>query len=781
MNIIKMYRSRKYLLRLFLSITLSVTVLLLISATLQFYNSRQTVLENQQETNKKVLYQVSYNIDYMSELVKTLTMSMYFDADTISLMNMKSIEISELYPKINRFIKIANSTAFIHSIMVYNVFNDCYYATTSNATCLEDETTRSISQYLTGHAEVPKLAFVPMSLNKQLEHASRLDFFSYFMYEALDNTYRQQSAFIVNLKPEWLFNNVNNINQLIDRKESSLLIIDSKGAVINPNVSDMAGAAEVSGKVIAHLTESGKTMDYFTTGVGANKTIVSYLTSTVNNWIVVHVQSYDSVLGNIDKMRTTSMAMIGIFLILSTAGSIVLSLKLYRPIENLIQQIQQSSNDINESALHGKDELNFISNEYRQAVEGMKWLEKKQNTKNHIMKTYYLRKLATNSSTVSFQEFREDMTESGLKIDLGGLMLLCVLKIDDYNEFHTNIRDSDKALCKFAISNIAEEIVSAKFNVEIVDMRNDHLLALINIGDPPDRAYDELTFLFGEIQRTILNFYAISLTVAFSEPISGYKPITKYYGQALEHSLYRLIFGKMSIITPKMLESNIENQEFQIPAELERKLAESIKSNNHNHIHELVSNLADFVSSLNYNNINYCLLYTIAIVKNAIREINNRNVHQVFVDLHSFQRKVLDLETLEEVWLAFNALLEEISEKRKHFANDDRNDIIASTVKEIIEENYMDVNLSLQGISTMMKLSTKHISRIFRNQESYSVADYITEVRLNHSLKLLENHYYSINDVMEKVGFSNQSYFFKLFKKRYGTTPKEFRIKKVVR
>ncbi|WP_420869697.1 helix-turn-helix domain-containing protein [Cohnella ginsengisoli] len=31
----------------------------------------------------------------------------------------------------------------------------------------------------------------------------------------------------------------------------------------------------------------------------------------------------------------------------------------------------------------------------------------------------------------------------------------------------------------------------------------------------------------------------------------------------------------------------------------------------------------------------------------------------------------------------------------------------------------------------------------------------------------------------EKVGFSSQSYFFKLFKKRFGTTPKDYRIKKI--
>lgn len=108
------------------------------------------------------------------------------------------------------------------------------------------------------------------------------------------------------------------------------------------------------------------------------------------------------------------------------------------------------------------------------------------------------------------------------------------------------------------------------------------------------------------------------------------------------------------------------------------------------------------------------------------------------------------------------------------------NRILIDTIKEMIEEQYVDANLNLQSIASAMKLSSAHISKQFRQQESMSISEYINEVRLRNALTLLENKDYSISRIMDMVGYSNESYFFKLFKKKFGTTPKEYRFKKVI-
>lgn len=768
------------MLRILLSISLLMSAFLILSSVLQYYNSRGTVLENQKEANKRLLSQVAYNINYMSEQVKTLTMSMYFDVDMVSLMNSKTIEIYDLYPKINRLIKIANSAHFVHSIIVYNAYNGCYYSTRTTLSCEDEGMGQVIDRYLTGRNKLPKLKFVPMSLGGNFENSNRVDLFSYFMYDSLDDRYAKQSTLIVNLTPEWLFDNIDSINRLTDHAESSIFIVDGSGKVLNPGTSFGADRQAISGTIADRLKQSGKAADSFTEGAGKSKKIISYMTSEANEWMVVNIQSYDAVLGKVGRMKTTSVILIAVFLLLSAVGSIIISLKLYKPIENMLKQIRNLSPDETRPILHGKDELSFISNEYRHAIEGMQLLKKNQETQIHIMKTYHLRKLVTDSSLASFQELQADLAQSGLKIDLDGPMIICVLKLDNYSQFQHETDETEKKLIKFAFSNITEEIVSAEYRSEVVDMRNDHLILLVNIAEPSDSVYPQLAALLGEVQQNMMKYYKVSLTAALSEPFTGYGAITEYYGQTMEYSLYRLIYGKMAVIAPAMLRDNLDNQDLQFSPEMERRLAEAIKSNDLKQIDELLTSLMQFISRLHYNNMIYSLLHMIATIHNVVREINNGNVHQVSVDLQSFQRVVLEQETLEEIRLLFDDLFKEIAEKRGSFAEDSKNRIIADTIREIIEENYKDLNLSLQSVSSIMRMSTAHTSKIFRQHHGISVADYITEIRLDHSLKLLENNDNNIADIMEKVGFANRGSFFKLFKKRYGTTPKEYRIKKII-
>jgi YesN/AraC family two-component response regulator len=49
-------------------------------------------------------------------------------------------------------------------------------------------------------------------------------------------------------------------------------------------------------------------------------------------------------------------------------------------------------------------------------------------------------------------------------------------------------------------------------------------------------------------------------------------------------------------------------------------------------------------------------------------------------------------------------------------------------------------------------------------------------VRIKKAVEWIEKTKLSISSIIEKVGFDNLSYFYKLFKKKYGVTPKEYQI-----
>ena len=54
-------------------------------------------------------------------------------------------------------------------------------------------------------------------------------------------------------------------------------------------------------------------------------------------------------------------------------------------------------------------------------------------------------------------------------------------------------------------------------------------------------------------------------------------------------------------------------------------------------------------------------------------------------------------------------------------------------------------------------------------------SQYLTHARLATSIRMLKSTHLSITDIALACGFSNQSYYIKIFREAYGSTPKQYR------
>lgn len=91
-----------------------------------------------------------------------------------------------------------------------------------------------------------------------------------------------------------------------------------------------------------------------------------------------------------------------------------------------------------------------------------------------------------------------------------------------------------------------------------------------------------------------------------------------------------------------------------------------------------------------------------------------------------------------------------------------------------IEQHFAE-ELSLQGMSERFYLSREYISRRFKQQYGLNLSEYVLTIRMNEAKRLLETSRQRIYEVAQAVGFSDDKYFRKVFKKHVGVTPNEFR------
>lgn len=93
---------------------------------------------------------------------------------------------------------------------------------------------------------------------------------------------------------------------------------------------------------------------------------------------------------------------------------------------------------------------------------------------------------------------------------------------------------------------------------------------------------------------------------------------------------------------------------------------------------------------------------------------------------------------------------------------------------DYIEKNITE-DLSLDQVVDYLKLNKTYFCKLFKENTGKTFSQYVNQVRIEYSKKLLEDTNMSILDVALAVGYNNSNYFHKAFKERLGITPYNYR------
>lgn len=132
------------------------------------------------------------------------------------------------------------------------------------------------------------------------------------------------------------------------------------------------------------------------------------------------------------------------------------------------------------------------------------------------------------------------------------------------------------------------------------------------------------------------------------------------------------------------------------------------------------------------------------------------------------------LQVEQEIPMFTNHMLIEFSNLNRNISNTFTSELVNSAIIFIHENLYEP--LSNQEIADNLSVHHAYISSLFKKTTGKSLHQYIIGERISEAQYLLANTDFPFSIISERLHFSNQSHFCKLFKSHTNYTPREFRF-----
>ena len=140
------------------------------------------------------------------------------------------------------------------------------------------------------------------------------------------------------------------------------------------------------------------------------------------------------------------------------------------------------------------------------------------------------------------------------------------------------------------------------------------------------------------------------------------------------------------------------------------------------------------------------------------------------------------LETMEQIMNSRNrkTLLQALRKALLYGGNQQldlhvsRNQKIGEEIEAYIRENYAN-DLSLDSLAEQFRISKTYVNRLLKNHTGKSFLETLTDIRMAKAKSLIQEGEYKVYEIAEMVGYRDFSYFIRVFKKKYGTTPNNYK------
>ena len=218
-----------------------------------------------------------------------------------------------------------------------------------------------------------------------------------------------------------------------------------------------------------------------------------------------------------------------------------------------------------------------------------------------------------------------------------------------------------------------------------------------------------------------------------------------------------------------------EQSSFEYPYELEQTLLQAILNGQVREASSLVRQMLNSFSIMEAGNLEpvkdkTLWLFAIVMRMTSDRQANLRQLLDADMDIINH---LSDADNFDDLTDTAVHLIEIITGNMISSVYNGRSAIVSKAL-QFINMNYTE-RITLKMIEEELHVNASYFSTHFKNEMGIPFTQYVNNLRIKNACELLATTNLGIIDISITIGFDDQSYFSKVFKKETGMTPKQYR------
>lgn len=416
--------------------------------------------------------------------------------------------------------------------------------------------------------------------------------------------------------------------------------------------------------------------------------------------------------------------------------------------------------------------IHSVITEKKEELEGKKTLQKKLKTSLPVYKEHLFNKWLHNDLCES------EWTELSDSFPLEGQGMILVTKIENYKKrVHPLKPDEIENLLQCYKERIANTLEGPCQTTSFLhETQNDTLVTLL-LWDKENSLF-ECEALEKKLHEVIENTnceLGMKITIGVSNPSDH---IAHSIHECFEQAVSALDFSYFSdcattLFYSKMHTAKEKHKLFNM-YELENKLTAELKKGN---ISKLYTILNDTFDELYHGKVwikpDQLKEYFVYIVLHMLKTIPVPVEKPTNLLMEQLTAKIYGCDNYAELRRTMKEIMESL-------ANDgsgqdvNKNYLLIQQCKKYIDEHYKE-ELSLEILAQKFYFNSSYLSNVFKTYAGMSYSEYLTAVRIEKAQALLQKSSSKVYVIASEVGYSDATYFIKIFKKRVGVSPYKYR------